>query len=74
MKFSIRDLLLVTVILALTLGSTGCVVEHGEGGPRGSVKKGDIQYYAPGPEFKRSQNEAADSPNSSATVPNQPKP
>ena len=64
MKFSIRDLLLVTVIMTLA----GCIGGNGK-------DDDDIQYYEPGPEFRRSRNAERDSdlPNSSAPAPNPPK-
>ena len=69
MKFSIRDLLLVTVIVALA----GCMIEEGGSGSGGNVKNDKIQYFPPGPEFEQSRAAAkakalaADNlPNSSA--------
>jgi hypothetical protein len=78
LKFSIRDLFLVTVIVALT---AGCKVENGVGGIGGNQKDDDVRYFAPGPEFQRSREEgaarafAADNPpNYSAPAPNPSKP
>jgi len=68
MKYSIRDirdLLLVTVIVALA----GCF------GGNSKDDGGDIPYYEPGPEFRRTRDAAkeADLPDSSAPAPNPPK-
>ena len=65
MKFSIRDLFLMTMIVALA----GCT--------DGNSKDDDgIQYYEPGPEFRRSREAEKDGdlPNSSSPAPNPPKP
>jgi hypothetical protein len=73
MKFSIRDLFLVTMIVALT---AGCTIEEGGGkfNPNG-------QYSNPGPKEKRSldefsrslESERATLPTSQAPAPNPPK-
>ncbi len=65
MKYSIRDLLLVTVIVALA----GCIGDN-------SKVDDAIQYYEPGPEFRRSREaeKEGDLPNSPAPAPNPPKP
>lgn len=78
MKFFIRDVFLVTVIVAL---AAGCKVENGVGGIGGNQKDDDVNNFAPGPEFQRSREEVAarafaagNQPNTSAPAPNQTKP
>ena len=63
MKFSIRVLLVVSAIAALT----GCFKSGS------SDQGGEVQYYPPGPEFVQSPETEGHSPHSSVSVPNPPK-
>jgi hypothetical protein len=64
MRFTIRDLLWLTVMVALGVAG-GCIGRNSD--------TDEIQYFAPGPEFKKSQGAAKDSPHDySAPAPNPP--
>ena len=48
------------LLLAASLASTGCQVEMaGQTLPSGYYLSDDVQYYAPGPEFKLAREAAA---------------
>ena len=56
----LRNLLGGIGLAVLALGSTGCqVVENGQTLPSPWYYYDDIQYFAPGPEFKLSREAAA---------------
>ena len=56
----LRTLLAGIGLAAVTLGSTGCqVVENGQTLPSPWYIYDDIQYFAPGPEFKLAREAAA---------------
>lgn len=69
--FTIRELMLVTLVAAM---ATGCMVE--EGGSSLIPGDPDIQYFDPGPEFRRTREEAKarafEAENSQAPAPSRP--
>jgi len=59
-KFSLRTTLPVGLFLLAGLAATGCQVEMGgQTLPSPYYLTDDVQYYAPGPEFKLAREAAA---------------
>mgnify|MGYP001579509647 FL=1 len=63
MKYSLRSLMIVLVVLPLIIGvgftTTVRFMAETERMPEGGSNFDDVQYFAPGPEFKLSREAAA---------------
>jgi hypothetical protein len=58
MHFTIRDVLWLTVVAALSVvNAAGCGIRFGGGGIGGSDSE-DVIYYPPGPELREAQENA----------------